>query len=122
MLETLLDRGYEYAFVGNIDNLGAVLEPRILAWFARAELPFLMETAERTAADPRGGHIARRRDDGLVLREIAQTREEDLDAFQDVSRHPFFNANTIWLNLRKIAAVMEEKDGVLGLPMIVNRK
>ncbi len=122
MLETLLDRGYEYAFVGNIDNLGAVLEPRILGWFAGEGLPFLMETAERTEADRKGGHVARRRDDGLVLRETAQTRDEDLDAFQDVSRHRFFNANTIWLNLRTIADVMEERDGVLGLPMIVNRK
>jgi UTP--glucose-1-phosphate uridylyltransferase len=122
MLETLLEHGYEYAFVGNIDNLGAVLEPRILAWFAREELPFLMETAVRSEADRKGGHVARRRGDGLVLRETAQTRDEDQDAFQDVNRHRFFNANTIWLNLRKIGEVMEERDGVLGLPMIVNRK
>jgi UTP--glucose-1-phosphate uridylyltransferase len=122
MLETLLDRGYEYALVANIDNLGAVLEPKILAWFAREGLAFLMEAAERTEADRKGGHVARREGDGLVLREIAQTPEGDVDAFQDVSRHPFFNANTIWLNLRGLAAVMEERDGVLGLPMIVNRK
>ena len=32
MLDALLDRGYRYAFVSNSDNLGAVLEPRILAW------------------------------------------------------------------------------------------
>src|SRR3954454_24902438 len=30
MVETLLERGYEYAFVSNADNLGATLEPRIL--------------------------------------------------------------------------------------------
>jgi UTP--glucose-1-phosphate uridylyltransferase len=99
-----------------------VLEPKILAWFAREGLAFLMEAAERTEADRKGGHVARREGDGLVLREIAQTPEGDVDAFQDVSRHPFFNANTIWLNLRGLAAVMEERDGVLGLPMIVNRK
>jgi UTP--glucose-1-phosphate uridylyltransferase len=122
MLEKLLDRGYAYALVANIDNLGAVLEPRILGWFAREELPFLMEVAERSEADRKGGHIARRRGGGLVLREIAQTRDEDQDAFQDISRHRFFNSNTIWLNLSKVAEVMEARDGVLGLPMIVNRK
>jgi UTP--glucose-1-phosphate uridylyltransferase len=122
MLETLLERGYEYAFVANIDNLGAVLEPRILGWFARERMPFLMEAAERSEADRKGGHVARRRDDGLVLREIAQTRGEDLEAFQDVTRHRFFNANNIWLNLRAVASLMEERKGVLGLPMIVNRK
>src|SRR5215211_452212 len=122
MLEQLLDRGYEYALVANVDNLGAVLEPRILGWFAREELPFLMEVARRTEAYRKGGHIARRRGDGLVLRESAQTREEDLDAVQDVDRHRFFNANNIWLNLRTVAEVMEARNGVLGLPMIVNRK
>jgi UTP--glucose-1-phosphate uridylyltransferase len=123
MLAKLLDQGYEYAFVANSDNLGATLDPRILAWFAGDELPFAMEVADRTEADRKGGHIARRRDGGgLVLREVAQTPDEDVDAFQDVGRHRYFNTNNLWLNLRTLAAVMEERDGVLGLPMIVNRK
>jgi UTP--glucose-1-phosphate uridylyltransferase len=121
-LDALLERGYEYAFVSNADNLGATLEPRILAWFAREGLPFAMEVAERTEADKKGGHIARRRDGGLVLRETAQTPDDDLEAFQDVSRHRFFNTNSLWVNLRTLAETMRERDGVLGLPMIVNRK
>jgi UTP--glucose-1-phosphate uridylyltransferase len=123
MLEQLLGAGYEYAFVSNIDNLGAVLDERILAWFAAEEIPFLMEVAERTGADRKGGHLAKRRDDGrLVLREIAQTPEEDLDSFQDVERWSSFNTNTLWVNLRALAALLEERDGVLELPLIVNRK
>jgi UTP--glucose-1-phosphate uridylyltransferase len=125
LLEALLDGGYRYAFVANIDNLGAVLEPRILAWFAREGIPFLMEVADRTAADRKGGHLARRAGgdgSGLVLREIAQTPEADVDAFQDTSRHRYFNTNTLWLDLRALADVLRERDGVLGLPMIVNRK
>jgi UTP--glucose-1-phosphate uridylyltransferase len=123
MLETLLDRGYEYAFVANSDNLGATLEPSILAWFADEHLPFAMEVADRTEADRKGGHIARRRDGGgLVLREVAQTPDDDMDAFQDTSRHRYFNTNNLWLNLRKLGEVMEERSGVLGLPMILNRK
>ena len=125
LLDALLDGGYRYAFVANVDNLGAVLAPRILAWFAREQIPFLMEVADRTAADRKGGHLAQRAggdESGLVLREIAQTPEEDLDAFQDTSRHRFFNTNTLWVDLRALADVLAERDGVLGLPMIVNRK
>jgi UTP--glucose-1-phosphate uridylyltransferase len=123
MLETLLERGYEYAFVSNSDNLGAVLEPRILAWFAAEGVPFLMEVADRTEADRKGGHLARRRSDGqLVLRESAQTPDEDRDAFQDISRHRYFNTNTLWVNLRTLSEVLAERGNVLGLPMIVNRK
>jgi UTP--glucose-1-phosphate uridylyltransferase len=123
MLDELLERDYRYAFVSNADNLGAVLEPRILAWMASEEIPFVMEVADRTEADRKGGHVARRRDgDGLVLREIAQTPDEDVDAFQDTSRHRFFNTNTLWVDLQALRALLDERDGVLGLPMIVNRK
>jgi UTP--glucose-1-phosphate uridylyltransferase len=122
LLDTLLDRGYRYAFVSNSDNLGAVLDPRILAWFAREELPFAMEVADRTEADRKGGHLARRRGGGLILRETAQISEADRAAFEDVGRHRYFNANTLWVDLRALADLLERQHGVLGLPMIVNRK
>lgn len=122
-LDTLVERGYEYVFLSNSDNLGSVLEPRILSWFASEGLPFLSEVVDRTEADRKGGHLARRREDGrLVLRETAQVPEDDQDAFEDTGRHRFFNANNIWVNLHALKAALEERDGVLGLPMIVNEK
>jgi UTP--glucose-1-phosphate uridylyltransferase len=122
-LATLLESGYEYLFLSNSDNLGAVLEPRILDWFAREQLPFLSEVVDRTEGDRKGGHLARRRDGGgLVLRETAQVPDDDQKAFEDVERHRFFNCNNIWVNLRALERTLEERDGVLGLPMIVNRK
>jgi UTP--glucose-1-phosphate uridylyltransferase len=123
MLDRLLEAGYRYAFVSNSDNLGAVLEPRTLAWFAGEDIPFLIEVIDRTESDKKGGHIAHRAGGGgLVLREIAQTPDEDVEAFQDVDRHRFFNANTIWLNLPALKATLDAQDDVLALPMIVNRK
>ena len=122
MLARLLDRGYRWAFVSNADNLGATLDPSILAWIAREQIPFLMEVADRTPADRKGGHLARRAGGGgLVLREVAQTPEADLDAFQDIARHRFFNTNSVWLDLERVAADLAG-DGVIDLPMIVNRK
>jgi UTP--glucose-1-phosphate uridylyltransferase len=122
MLEALLEHGYEHAFVSNSDNLGAVLDPRILAWFAAERIPFLMEVADRTEADRKGGHLARRPDGRLLLREIAQTPEDDVDTFQDISRHRYFNTNTLWVSLPALAEALRARDNVLGLPMIVNRK
>ncbi|HEU0024671.1 MAG TPA: UTP--glucose-1-phosphate uridylyltransferase [Thermoleophilaceae bacterium] len=122
LLDRMLERGYEYAFVSNSDNLGATLDERILAWFARERLPFLMEAADRTESDRKGGHLARRPGGGLVLREIAQTPSADEEAFQDVTRHRYFNCNTLWVNLRSLADVLGASGGVLELPMIVNRK
>jgi UTP--glucose-1-phosphate uridylyltransferase len=123
MLATLLEHGYRYAFMSNSDNLGAVLEPRILAWFAAEELPYLAEMTERTPADRKGGHIAVLKETGeLILRETAQTPEEDMDAFTDVDRHPFFHVNNLWLDLQVLDRLLRERDGVMGLPMIVNEK
>jgi UTP--glucose-1-phosphate uridylyltransferase len=122
ILEALLDRGYRYAFVSNSDNLGAVLEPRILAWIASERIPFAMEVTRRTEADRKGGHIARRPGGGYVLRESAQTHKEDLAALQDIGRHRYVNTNNLWVDLRALSGVLEEREGVLGLPLIVNRK
>ena len=123
MLGRLLELGYEHAFVANSDNLGAMLEPRILAWLRAERIPFLMEVTDRTEADRKGGHLARRRADGrLVLRETAQTPEEDLAALQDIDRHRYVNTNNLWLDLRALDEAIRARDGVLGLPMIRNEK
>jgi UTP--glucose-1-phosphate uridylyltransferase len=121
MLDALLEHGYRYAFVSNSDNLGAVLEPRILAWMAREQLPFVMEVTDRTEADRKGGHIASK-GGRFVLRETAQTPDEDLEALQDISRHRYVNTNNLWVDLQALADVLREREGVLGLPLIVNRK
>jgi UTP--glucose-1-phosphate uridylyltransferase len=82
-----------------------------------------MEVTDRTEADRKGGHLARRREDGrLVLRETAQTPEEDLEALQDITRHRYVNTNNLWVDLRALDAAMRERDDVLGLPMIRNEK
>ena len=123
LMAELLERGYEYVFLSNSDNLGAVLEPRILGWFAAEGLPFVSEVVDRTEGDKKGGHLGRRRSDGrLLLRETAQVPQADQAAFEDVSVHRYFNCNSVWLNLQALERALTERDGVLELPMIVNRK
>ncbi|GAA5481858.1 UTP--glucose-1-phosphate uridylyltransferase [Haloferula sargassicola] len=122
-LDCLLAGGAKYAFVSNSDNLGAVLDPALLQWFADSDAPFMMEVTRRTPADRKGGHLARRKSDGrLLLREVAQCPDEDLEAFQDIEKHRYFNTNSIWLRLDKLKERLHEGGGVLPLPMIRNRK
>lgn len=122
LLSQLLAQGYEYAFVSNADNLGAVLDFQILGYFAHNNFPFMMEVADRTEADKKGGHLAARPDGQLILRESAQVAAEDTDHFQDISRHRYFNTNNIWLNLQALQTVLQERKHILGLPLIRNRK
>jgi UTP--glucose-1-phosphate uridylyltransferase len=123
MLEALRERGIRYAMISNADNLGAQLDPRIVAHMAAHEIPFLMEVVQGTEADRKGGHVARRRADGqLVLRETAQTPAADQQSFRDFRRWRYYNTNTLWVDLDVLAARLEDRGGILPLPLIVNRK
>ena len=123
VLQRLLDAGFRYASVSNSDNLGAAPDPRIAGWFAACGAPYAAELCRRTAADRKGGHLAIRRADGrLILRDTAQTAPAEMDFFTDEHRHPFFHTNNLWFDLEQIAAALEARGAVLGLPLIRNTK
>jgi UTP--glucose-1-phosphate uridylyltransferase len=123
MLAQLLEHGFRYAMISNSDNLGATVDARIAAFIAAEKIPFLMEVVEGTEADRKGGHIARRRADGqLVLRETAQTPDEDQESFRDYRRWRYYNTNNLWVDLQILSDALDESGGVLALPLIINRK
>lgn len=122
-LDVLLAGGVKYAFVSNSDNLGAVLDAGLLSYFSESGMPFLMEATRRTEADKKGGHLAvRKSDNQLLLREVAQCADEDLDAFQNIDKHQYFNTNSLWVRLDVLKELLIKEDGVLPLPMIKNTK
>ena len=123
VLDLLIDRGFQFAQVANGDNLGATADGDIAAWFAASGSTFAMEVCTRTPNDRKGGHLARRREDGaLLLRESAQTADADKAAFEDITIHEYFNTNTLWLNLPLLREALAERDSILGLPLIRNMK
>jgi UTP--glucose-1-phosphate uridylyltransferase len=123
LLQKLLDAGYERVFVSNSDNLGAVPDARIAGWFAETGTPFAIEAVRRTASDRKGGHFARRTSDGrIVLRETAQTSQQDQEALADLDRHRYCSTNNLWFDLRAMAEALEARHGILGLPLIRNVK
>jgi UTP--glucose-1-phosphate uridylyltransferase len=123
LLDRLIDAGFTQAFVSNSDNLGAVPDPRVAGWFAESGAPFAIESVRRTPSDRKGGHFALRRSDGrIVLRETAQTLEEDKEALGDLSRHRFTSTNNLWFDLAAMKAELDRRDGILGLALIKNTK
>nr|CCC94342.1 putative UTP-glucose-1-phosphate uridylyltransferase 2 [Trypanosoma congolense IL3000] len=129
-LDHLLSKGYRYMFVSNGDNLGATLDLRLLTYMHEKQLGFLMEVCRRTQSDKKGGHLAYKAggctsEEGrgkFILRESAQCRKEDEAAFQDITKHRFFNTNNIWINLLELKKAMDENHGVLHLPVMRNAK
>ena len=117
-------RGYRYAFVSNSDNLGAVFEPRTLA-LARA----------RGGPVPARGHRPHRgRQEGRPhraprARRRARAARGRADARRGRRRVPGHRRATASSTRTRCGstcarspATLEPRGGVLGLPMIVNRK
>ena len=110
-------------FVSNSDNLGASLDLQILSYFAKSDAPFMMECCERTPNDKKGGHLAMRNSDQqLILRESAMCADEDEAAFQDITKHRYFNTNNLWIRLDKLKEIIIANGGFIPLPMIMNKK
>ena len=121
MLKYLLKNGIQYAFIHNLDNLGARMETSLLGYFAEHQFPFMMEVAEKTPADIKGGHLARQKNGRLILRVAAQCPQEEIAAILDITRYPFSNTNNIWINLNALNTLFE-KDHTIHLTMILNPK
>jgi UTP--glucose-1-phosphate uridylyltransferase len=119
-LDALLSAGLRYAFVSNSDNLGALADVRIAAWLAAEQVPFALEAVRGTAADRKGGHLARYQG-RVVLRETAQVPEGDT-SFTDVERWRWYNTNNIWIDLRALEDLQDADPAAPVLPLIINRK
>jgi UTP--glucose-1-phosphate uridylyltransferase len=123
VLDALLEKGIRYAFLSNSDNLGATCDPDVAAWMVAHGLPYVAEVCKRTKSDRKGGHLAVRRSDGrIVLRDTAMVAEGEERFFRDVKKHSTFNANNVWIDLAVLRERMTAREGVLGLPIIVNHK
>merc|ERR1712194_159887 len=122
-LDNLLGKGFKYMFVSNSDNLGATMDLKILTYFADSGAPFMMEVADRTDADKKGGHLAAMKaGGGLTLRELAQCPEDDEKAFQDTTKYQYFNTNNLWVDLEKLKALFDQNNGAIPLPVMLNDK
>ncbi|PFG33246.1 UTP--glucose-1-phosphate uridylyltransferase [Sanguibacter antarcticus] len=123
VLKDLVAQGFRYVHVSNSDNLGASPDAAVAGWFASSGAPFGAEVAVRTPADRKGGHQVVRKSDGrIVLRETAQTLDEDAAAAADISKHKFFNTNNLWFDLEALTTELDRTNGVLQLPLIKNSK
>lgn len=124
ILKSLLEKGYEYAFISNGDNLGATIEPHILEYLRREGLEFAMEMTPKTLADTKGGAIYRKMVDGkfecLELLETAQVPKENEHEFSGMGKFRTFSTNNLWVNLKALSDRLDK--GLLNLSLIVNPK
>ncbi|KFI62962.1 UTP--glucose-1-phosphate uridylyltransferase [Bifidobacterium cuniculi] len=123
LLDILEEHGFKYLFISNSDNLGARPSRTLAQHFENTGAPFMIEVAQRTEADRKGGHIVRDKSTGrLMLREMTQVHPNDRAAAMDIHAHPYFNTNNIWVRIDALRRKLEDFHGVLPLPVIRNHK
>ena len=119
ILDKLIERGVEIVFLSNADNLGAVVDLRILQHMVQTDAEYIMELTDKTKADVKGGTIINY-DGSVRLLEIAQVPKEHTNEFKSIKKFKYFNTNNIWLNLKAIKRVVENDE--LAMEIIPNSK
>ncbi|TFK54088.1 UTP-glucose-1-phosphate uridylyltransferase [Heliocybe sulcata] len=119
VLDQLLAEGKEYLFVSNSDNLGAVVDEKILQHMIDSQAEFIMEVTDKTKADIKGGTLIDY-EGSIRLLEVAQVASEHLEDFKSVRKFKIFNTNNLWLDLKALKRVMEQEG--MELDIIVNPK
>ncbi|KAG0225649.1 UTP-glucose-1-phosphate uridylyltransferase [Actinomortierella wolfii] len=119
LLDQLIADGKEYVFVSNVDNLGATVDLGILNHMVETGAEFLMEVTDKTRADIKGGTLIDY-EGQIRLLEIAQVPSEHVEDFKSIKKFKIFNTNNLWVNLKAIKRVVEDRE--LNLEVIVNNK
>jgi UTP--glucose-1-phosphate uridylyltransferase len=118
-LDALMDKGKEYVFVANSDNLGAIVDLKILNHLVKNKNEYCMEVTPKTLADVKGGTLISY--DGKVqLLEIAQVPNEHVEEFKSIDKFKIFNTNNLWLNLAAVQRLV--KTEALKMEIIPNPK
>ncbi|KAA8499890.1 UTP--glucose-1-phosphate uridylyltransferase [Porphyridium purpureum] len=122
VLDSLLEQGREYLFLSNIDNLGATVDLSILRYMDSDGGPdFAMELTDKTIADVKGGTLINYQGRKKLL-EIAQVPKDHVEEFKSVRKFRVFNTNNLWVNLRALKTVLEEREDRIRPDLIVNKK
>ncbi|KAL7192716.1 hypothetical protein ACSBR2_024518 [Camellia fascicularis] len=118
-LDALLSKGKEYVFIANSDNLGAVVDLKILHHLIQNKNEYCMEVTPKTLADVKGGTLISY--EGKVqLLEIAQVPDEHVNEFKSIEKFKIFNTNNLWVNLNAIKRLVEAD--ALKMEIIPNPK
>ncbi len=119
VIQGLLRRGIKWAFISNLDNLAAFLDPWIVGLIARDKIDFLLEVTPRTVEDSKGGILVAK-DGAIKLVEIAQVSDDDKPLFMNIQDFRVFNTNNVWIDLEKTNQLLLSNQ--LELPIIQNKK
>ncbi|RLN06918.1 hypothetical protein C2845_PM11G12510 [Panicum miliaceum] len=107
-LDLLLSQGKEYVFIANSDNLGAIVDMKILNHLIHKQNEYCMEVTPKTLADVKGGTL------------ISYEGRVQVNEFKSIEKFKIFNTNNLWVNLKAIKRLVEAD--ALKMEIIPNPK
>ncbi|XP_057539183.1 UTP--glucose-1-phosphate uridylyltransferase isoform X2 [Amaranthus tricolor] len=107
-LDLFLSQGKEYIFVANSDNLGAIVDLKILNHLVQNKNEYCMEVTPKTLADVKGGTL------------ISYEGKVQVNEFKSIEKFKIFNTNNLWVNLNAIKRLVEAD--ALKMEIIPNPK
>nr|CAB3448586.1 unnamed protein product [Digitaria exilis] len=107
-LDLLLSQGKEYVFIANSDNLGAIVDMKILNHLIHKQNEYCMEVTPKTLADVKGGTL------------ISYEGRVQVNEFKSIDKFKIFNTNNLWVNLKAIKRLVEAD--ALKMEIIPNPK
>ncbi|KAF8200992.1 UTP-glucose-1-phosphate uridylyltransferase [Pholiota molesta] len=99
VLDRLLSEGKQYLFVSNSDNLGAVVDKRILQYMVEKRCEFIMEVTSKTRVDMKGGTLINY-EGSMRLVETSQVPPQFMEEFHSGRKFKVFNTNNLWIDLK----------------------
>ncbi|XP_022759379.1 UTP--glucose-1-phosphate uridylyltransferase isoform X2 [Durio zibethinus] len=107
-LDAFLSQGKEYVFIANSDNLGAIVDLKILNHLIQNKNEYCMEVTPKTLADVKGGTL------------ISYEGKVQVNEFKSIEKFKIFNTNNLWVNLNAIKRLVEAD--ALKMEIIPNPK
>ena len=119
-LKNLVENGKRFLFISHLDNLGAVVNLRLLSHFVKSQAPLLREYFVPTSDSPNTSSLVHRNCDGeLTLpRHHLDTTHIPSDDSMEACHRTYTNTGNVWVRIDKLLeACQEDKIGDDVFPM-----
>jgi UTP--glucose-1-phosphate uridylyltransferase len=106
LLDELLKEGKKFAFLSDVENLGATIDPKLLYHVEQKQINLLLEVTPRTKSEGNfmGGVpvLFRKKQHILELSQVPMHIRQTRFNFQDFK---YLNTNNIWISLQTLAKI-----------------
>lgn len=114
LLEKYIAEGKEWMLLSSVENLGAVVDHRLLTQILTTDVEFVLEVVERKLTDERGGvlvqDLATNRLDVIQLSQVPRDRQ-----LLAPKLYKYWSTNNIWVKLTSLLSLLKSDKLTLGV-------